>query len=213
MTNSYLTFASANTANAMSNGDWTVEAWIYPTTSGTDRCIFDTQATSGSNTCIRIRLNTSNQLTFTVVSTVVASGGSVPANTWTHIAVCKASGSTRLFINGTQVGSTYTDSNTYTCGASRPIIGIDGFNLTDLDFVGYISNVRSIKGQGIYTSAFTPSTSPLTTTSQGVTASNVSLLTCQSNRYIDNSNGAFVATASGTPSVQAFSPFAPTHPL
>jgi hypothetical protein len=36
------------------------------------------------------------------------------------------------------------------------------------------------------------------------------LLTCQSNRFLDNSSNAFTITVNGTPSVQAFSPFLPT---
>jgi hypothetical protein len=35
-------------------------------------------------------------------------------------------------------------------------------------------------------------------------------LTCQSNRFVDNSSNAFALTLSGSPSVQAFSPFNPT---
>ena len=41
---------------------------------------------------------------------------------------------------------------------------------------GQISNLRLTKGQALYTSNFTPSTSALTTTSQGATASNVKFL-------------------------------------
>jgi hypothetical protein len=36
------------------------------------------------------------------------------------------------------------------------------------------------------------------------------LLTCQSNRFVDNSSNAFAITVNGSPSVQAFSPFNPT---
>jgi hypothetical protein len=69
---------------------------------------------------------------------------------------------------------------------------------------GYVSNVRVVKGTAVYTSAFTPSTTPLTA------ISGTSLLTCQSNRFIDNSTNAFAITVNGTPSVQRFSPFSPS---
>jgi hypothetical protein len=36
------------------------------------------------------------------------------------------------------------------------------------------------------------------------------LLTCQSNRFVDNGTNTFAITVTGTPSIQAFSPFAPT---
>jgi hypothetical protein len=57
---------------------------------------------------------------------------------------------------------------------------------------------------------FTPSTSPLTTTSQGASSSEVELLTCQSNRFVDNSSNAFAITRNGDVKVTPFSPFAPT---
>jgi len=216
--NKYLSFAGANTANAMGTGDWTFEAWLYPTTSGTDRSIFDTEGQGTITTALRIRLGTSNQLIL-FVGGVVASGGNVPANTWTHVAICKSSGSTRLFVNGSQVGSTYSDSNNYTCGVNRPITCVDGYASSTINYYGFISNLRVVKGQGLFTGTFTPSNLPLGLTTVGSTGpgvptqnitGTVSLLTCQSNRFKDNSTNNFATTVNGNPSVVAFSPFNPT---
>jgi len=66
--------------------------------------------------------------------------------------------------------------------------------------------LRVVKGATVYTGAFTPSTTPLTTYGSGTNA----LLTCQSNRFIDNSGNSLSLTVSGTPSVQRFSPFSPS---
>ena len=44
---------------------------------------------------------------------------------------------------------------------------------------GQISNLRLTKGQALYTSNFTPSSTPLTMTSQGAISSNVKFLGCQ----------------------------------
>lgn len=41
-----------------------------------------------------------------------------------------ASGNWRAFIDGTQVGTTYADANNYLNGASRPVIGANGANLS-----------------------------------------------------------------------------------
>ena len=60
-----------------------------------------------------------------------------------------------------------------------------------------------MKGTAVYTAAFTPPTAPLTA------ITNTSLLTCQSNRFVDNSTNNFAITANGDISVQSFSPFAP----
>jgi hypothetical protein len=69
---------------------------------------------------------------------------------------------------------------------------------------GYISNVRLVNGTAVYTSAFTPSTSPLTA------ITNTELLTCQSNRFVDESTNNHTVTVNGDPEVTPFSPFAPT---
>jgi hypothetical protein len=68
-------------------------------------------------------------------------------------------------------------------------------------FPGYLSNLR-VSNTALYTgSTLTVPTTPLTSSGSTV------LLTCQSNRFVDNSSNAFTATASGTPSVQRFNPF------
>jgi len=159
-----LTAVSANTANAMGTGDWTVEAWIYLTTGGGTPFIMDTlPASSGSTTGLRMRLNASNQLQlWQYSSAVLTSSASVAVNGWTHVALVKNSGTTTAYVNGVASG-TYSDSGNYTCGSSRPMIGSDGFNNgSENSFPGYISNLRMVKGTAVYTSAFTPPTAPLT---------------------------------------------------
>jgi len=114
-------------------------------------------------------------------------GGTLTMNTWHHVAVTRtlyAGNLTfRLFIDGVMHG-TGTQNNTtirngngpYRIGAAdagNPHNGGQG------QWTGYISNLRLTVGQPVYSANFTPSTEPLTTTSQGVTASNVKLLCCQ----------------------------------
>ena len=76
---------------------------------------------------------------------------------------------------------------------------------------GYISNVRIVKGTALYTSTFTRPTAPLTTTSQGATASEVELLMCQSSSFVDNSSNAFTITLTSTPTISWF-PYVPLTP-
>ena len=52
---------------------------------------------------IRLNVNGSNVIT----------GGTLSVNTWHHLAVSRVSGVTSLFIDGTRVGSAYTDTNNY----------------------------------------------------------------------------------------------------
>ena len=70
---------------------------------------------------------------------------------------------------------------------------------------GNIADLRIVNGTAVYTANFTPPTAPLTA------ITNTVLLTCQSNRFKDNSiNNITSFTFSGTSSVSKFSPYAPT---
>jgi hypothetical protein len=100
-------------------------------------------------------------------------------------------------------------------------MGIGGLQSAENYFPGYVSNLRFVKGVAVYSGNFTPPTSPLQRTQAGnggtiqaITGTQTSLLTCQSNRFIDNgianSGQPFTITVNGTPRVQAFQPFSPT---
>ena len=79
---------------------------------------------------------------------------------WYHVALSRVSGNTRLFLNGTQEGSTYVDANNYVNPpASRPVIGA-GFNGSG-GFAGWMDDIHIVKGEGLYTANFTPPTSHL----------------------------------------------------
>ena len=136
------------------------------------------------------------------------SGGSIPISyaftpavgIWYHVAFVRSSTTDTLYINGTSV-ATGSDSQNYPSD-SGPYVG--SWNGGTYTGAAYLSNVRVVKGTAVYTANFTPSTIPLTA------ISGTSLLTCQSNRFLDNSSNAFAITTSGSPSIQAFSPFNPT---
>ena len=70
-----------------------------------------------------------------------------------------------------------------------------------------MSNLRIIKGSGPYNATQTTLTIPTAALSA---ISNTQLLIFQSNRFKENSTNALTLTVNGSPSVQAFSPFAPT---
>lgn len=207
-TGDYLT-APTNAAFGYGTGDLTIEFWLYLNTTGLQTAF--SNLSSGSSTNPHIYINTT--IRYYTAGADRITGATLSAGQWIHVALCRSSGSTRLFINGTQSGSTYTDSNNY--GTSAPL-GIGtywdaGTPVTSNTLNGYISNVRVVKGQALYTTSFTPSTVPLTTTSQGATASNVSLLTCQSSTFVDNSPNNFTITAVGDSRPTAFAPFAVTY--
>jgi hypothetical protein len=78
--------------------------------------------------------------------------GTVPASTWFHWAWTRSGTSFRLFLNGTQVGSTLTSSTS--CGSGADLqIGFDP-GTTGRQWKGYIDDFRLTKGQARYTSNF-----------------------------------------------------------
>lgn len=197
----YLSCGS-NAALALGAGNFTVECWVYPTSvSIAQNIILDWRSANNSNLSFYL---VNAQVNWRIATTNPIAAGTIVANTWTHIAVVRNSGTTTLYINGTSTAS-FSDANTY---------GIDDLKVGkawDANYWnGSLSNIRITKGQALYTTNFTPSTSPLTTTSQGATAANVSLLTCQSTTFIDNSTNAFTITANGNATPKKANPFTDT---
>lgn len=141
-----------------------------------------------------------NYLSFNIFgSGNVCTVASFPSrNTWHHIAMTRdASNNCTIWVDGVS-SATGTSAHSFVQGAWTIYGGSNNGGS------GWVSNFRVVKGTAVYTSAFTPSTTPLTA------IANTSLLTCQSNRFIDNSTNNFTLTIGGTPSVQAFSPFNPS---
>jgi hypothetical protein len=77
-------------------------------------------------------------------------GGVVPASQWVHIALSRSGTSTKLFINGLQGGSTYSDSNNYIDSPARVGGANDGSSVASLN--GYLDDIRITKGVARYTS-------------------------------------------------------------
>ena len=201
--NNFLTL-NGQSAFTLGTNDFTLEMFVYLSNVTTSQNIYEGRPSSeGAYPVLYILSGT---LRWYVSSADRITSAAVSANTWYHVAVCRSSGVTRMFLNGSQTGSSFTDSTNYLSGgSSRPAIAT--FNGSTGNIVnGYISNLRLVNGTALYTTTFAPPTSPLTA------VTNTALLTCQSNRFIDNSSNAFPITVNGTPSVQPFSPFLPTIP-
>lgn len=190
----------ANTALRLT-GDFTIECWIYPTVVGNSIIVGSDNGSSSDffgilSNRIQIGINATSYPTWTATWT---------ANTWYHVALTRSSNFLRAFVNGTQLtlasGSATNSATMFQAVAL--LIGKYGYTPSPAPFEGNISNLRIIKGTALYTASFTPPTAPLTA------VTNTVLLTCQSNRYVDNSINNFTVSATGSPKAQRFSPFAP----
>ena len=200
-----------NAAFALGTGDFTLECWIYVTaafgTTGSGRAALISNRTVASSSTSFVLQHYNGKLYFGTPSTDIFPTGSnttLSINTWYHVAVTRSSGTVRLFLNGVSDATPVTGDTTNFSDTSAVYVGCDGtYGIPLYPYTGYFSNLRIVKGTAIYTTAFTPPTAPLTA------ITNTSLLTCQSNRFKDNSTNNFAITKAGDVSVQRFSPFSP----
>jgi hypothetical protein len=192
----------SNAVFATGTNSFTIEGWVYLTGSTFGSIISTWNSTSGTNGVI-LGVTSSNYAQFSIgngggSSDDILSSSTIPLNTWTHVAGVRNGNALTLYINGASVG---TGTTTRSIGQQVPYIGAYYAN-TPLSncLTGYISNAR-FTSSAVYTSVFTPSTTPLTA------ITNTQLLTCQSNRFIDNSTNAFAITATGNTAIAPAQPF------
>jgi len=220
----YLTVPN-NTALNPGTGDFTLECWLYfnsfqVSNSASVLVDFRPQNTSGAYPLVYF--NPAAPL-YHVNGADVITGSALSLSTWYHFALCRSNSQTKMYINGVQTGSTYSDTTNYI--NNRIIIGASAYTLGAAGLIGYISDFRIIKGTAVYTGNFTPPSAPLlpmgTTTIYSSTANvnttfssaNTSLLTLQTSRphnnhtFFDNSPFNNLITRNGNPNQGTFSPY------
>lgn len=146
--------ATSNVAagDAFGTGDFTVELWIRPTSWGTD-IIYDTRTAA---TEVRPSIYyTGGTLRYYVNGADRITGGSLSTGVYAHIALARSGTSTKMFIDGVQTGSTYSDSNNYV--NDRMTWG-DASYTAGNSIDGRIDEARVTKGVARYTTTFTPPT-------------------------------------------------------
>jgi hypothetical protein len=134
-------------------GDFTIECFARFDVVNDNLGIFDFRAAAGSEVAPLLYLNASGRLVYQVGATARITGGNtLSVDTWYHIAVSRIGDQTKLFVNGVQEGSTYTDTNDY---GSTKQLQIGSIRNANYEFDGYIDEVRISKGIARYTSNFT----------------------------------------------------------
>lgn len=138
----------------LGTGDFTIEFWFYANaTPGTD-FLLDSRpvSTQGAypviyciGSTIHYYVNTANRITGTAA---------IANTTWQHVAVCRASGTTRMFINGVQVGSDWADSTNYVNTSFRLA---NGRFTSGQAMNGFLDDWR-VTTAARYTANFTPPT-------------------------------------------------------
>jgi hypothetical protein len=212
---SFFDIAANTSFNEFLTGDFTVECWfncVAADFSAQTPSLISVATTWSTSVAYQLEVRAGGVVHFFAGDSIPISLNSgatrVALHTWNHVAATRSSGSTRLFVNGANVAI-----HTGSVNISKPAqsMRIGQFTQGGTQFMtGYISNARVVKGQALYTANFTPSTTTLTTTSQGITSANV-LLLCNTNRFIDaNTTPRTISSITGVPTANAYSPFAET---
>jgi hypothetical protein len=151
------TMAGNGTADAaFGTGAFTVDFWVRFNSVAAAQLLYDSRPNATQGVYPTIYMNGSQKIIFLQDNADRITGTtSMTTGAWFHIAVARQGTSTKLFINGTQEGSTYSDSNNYLNGASRPAIGCNG-NSASNELNGWLDEVRVSKGVARWTSNFTP---------------------------------------------------------
>lgn len=149
------TFYTPDNADFALPGDYTVEFFIR------------VNGTSQVSMVCDFRPNLNNNLVIWLTGTAMAVyynsaikiTGALPTNlTWAHYAACRSGSSVKFFLDGTQTGSTATDSTSF---PSAPFFIGNNFSTVD-ELNGQIASIRVTKAAR-YTTTFTPPTLPLPT--------------------------------------------------
>jgi hypothetical protein len=144
-------------ATTFGTGDFTLEFWIYfnAVNNSTTKFVYDMR-NSGSTTASFLAQESNNTWTYwngagSVLSTGFTSS-TFAATTWTHVAICRSSGTTKFFVNGTQTGSV-ADTSSY---ANSTLVFGARYNYAN-ELNAYIDDLR-ISKVARYTANFTPPT-------------------------------------------------------
>lgn len=133
-------------------GDFTIEFWLNPDSTTANQILVDMR-----NAGPLIRLESGKVRFLYPTADQIVADTSISAGAWTHVAVCREDGSTKMYIGGIAQSTVYADTNDYATGAFT--VGSNFSRAAPL--IGYIDDLRIVKGQAIYTQNFAPPTEAL----------------------------------------------------
>lgn len=151
---------------ALGTLDFTIDFWIYPTIEKYGRqTIFSAGTEALMSMDYGLHIDSQRYLYIGYRSSSSNQYGNynycgdlgLPFDDWIHVAVSRKNALVRVFVNGV-LQNTLNVSSSAICGIQNLKIGSS--TLPSEYYTGYIDEFRLIKGVGLYTSSFTPSTQP-----------------------------------------------------
>ena len=150
----------------VTTGDFTIEGWWYFDDFAIHTSYFQRLWSFGTGLSDDVTLNvfTNGDLCFRLNDDIQlqtsVSGGLLNLKEWNHIALVRSSGAVNIYVNGTSVVNGSFTANISTKVSDPLYIGSEAGGGGGY-FSGYCSDVR-VLDSAVYTSAFTPPSSPLT---------------------------------------------------
>ena len=169
LTPDYLSIPNSS-FNVGASTDFTIEFWIYPTLVAVMELIGSYSGGSSGNWLLYASANLTPTLYHYPSIDGVAFNTALKLNAWNHIAVGRTGATTYGYVNGV-LALTISSTAYALSGTGSPLyVGVSYPGRSY--FNGYMSNIRLTTNRNLYTSAFTPSTTPLT----AITGTNLLLL-------------------------------------
>ena len=132
--------------------DFTIEGWWNATSVSGTQHLVDLRR-NDANVGLRLVLDGSTLRVYNGTTQLI-SGGTLTATLWHHISLVRTDNVLQLYLDGTQVGSNYVDTNDYLY--TKVTVGAD-FNTAN-GFTGYLDNFFINNKQALHTQAFIPPT-------------------------------------------------------
>jgi hypothetical protein len=165
----YLSIAN-NPSIDLSSGSWTIECWVYWTGTnvnadfinkdGVFAASYPSYALGINSSTPRLTIGSGNGTSS--VQILASSLGTLPTNTWVHLAGVRSGSTIYLFQNG-QLAASATVTATITNGSKALLVGYQPGQPTSVYMNGYIEDLRVTKGIARYTANFTAPTAPFPT--------------------------------------------------
>lgn len=150
--NEYVQYSSFNDFGfGISN--FTIETWIYPTSSSTVSRIFDFRAGAITDNAVSISLHSLTPRVFINGAYQIIGTASLDINSWSHLAYVRNGSQGTLYLNGQSVG-TWNDTIDY--GTVKPLTIGSLYDGSSSFFEGYLDEIRISKSIARYVNSFAP---------------------------------------------------------
>lgn len=151
--------SAASSDYTIGTGDFTVEFWNYAALSTGTRVLFDLRPTGVQGAYPTIYSSGTSLMYFQSSADRITGAAAITAGVFQHIELNRIAGTTRLFVNGVQIGASYADTTNYL--GTRIRLGASGFDSATLFAQGNIDDFRIRNGSGFHSATFTPPSAEL----------------------------------------------------